>query len=417
MTFLSAPAKLSLSDRRILTLMALAALIISYSGSLISHTLPFARRDMTLTEGQMSWIFAATRFVALSAVLFSVYGDRYGRRRPFLLAFAIAPLANLMTALVPGAIAFTVLQSITRIGVVGAAALTIVFLAEELSPRLRGYGIGLAVLAGAVGNGLSLILLPIADRSTTSWRVLFALSAAGLFALPVLVRFLRESRAYSPPEYHVPFNAVIQEGHGQYLYTLGAMAFFVAAFAAPALDFALERLVDDLEWSTTAARNLLIVFSGLGTMGLLVGGRVADLVGRRPAELLALMMGLGGGIGFYVFDGAVMLAISLFFGTFGATALTPAFSAQRSELFPTRLRASAGAWVTNAGIVGSIFGFVVGGLAIDLIGLSATIGALGLGLVLAAILALQLPETKGRDLTKPITGSPSNQSGGGVLSG
>jgi MFS family permease len=118
-------------------------------------------------------------------------------------------------------------------------------------------------------------------------------------------------------------------------------------------------------------------------------------------------MGLAGGIGFYVFDSTVMLAISLFFGTFGATALTPAFSAQRSELFPTRLRASAGAWVTNAGIVGSIFGFVVGGLAIDLIGLSATIGVLGIGLVLAAILALQLPETKGRDLTKPIAGAPA----------
>lgn len=409
---MTTPSRLTVNDRRILTLMALAGLVLSFSGSLISHTFPFVRRGLSLTEGEMSWVFAVTRFVALGAVFFSLYGDRFGRRRPFLLAFAIAPLGNLLTALAPGALAFTIFQAITRIGVVAAAALSIVFLAEELSPRLRGFGIGVAAIAGAVGNGVSLILLPLADRGTSAWRFLFALSAVGLLVLPILIRFLRESRAYSAPEYHVPFAAVVREGHAQYLYALGALAFFVSAFATPALDFALERLIDDLAWTTTSARNLLIVFSGLGTLGLVVGGRIADAVGRRPAELLALALGLVGGLGFYFFDSGWLIGPSLFVGTFGATALTPAFAAQRSELFPTRLRATAGAWVTNAAIVGSIFGFVVGGLLIDRIGLSSTMAVLGVGILIAAGLVGPLPETKGRDLTRPVTvPSPASSRG------
>ncbi len=180
------------------------------------------------------------------------------------------------------------------------------------------------------------------------------------------------------------------------------MAFFVAAFASPALDFGLERLINDLGWDTSTARLLLIVASGLGTVGLLVGGRLADTAGRRPTELLALATGLLGGLGFYFLENGWALAVSLFIGTFGATALTPAFAAHRAELFPTRLRATAGAWVTNFAIVGSIFGFLVGAISIDTLGLPVTIALLGTGLFAAAVLVLPLPETRARDLTKPL---------------
>jgi MFS family permease len=80
--------------------------------------------------------------------------------------------------------------------------------------------------------------------------------------------------------------------------------------------------------------------------------------------------------------------------------LTPAFAAQRSELFPTRVRASAGGFITNAGIVGSILGFLIGALVVDTIGLSRTVAFLGLGLLAAVWLVFQLPETKGRVLVE-----------------
>ena len=236
---LLAPAKrFSVRDRRILTLMALAQFVISYSGSLISTTLPFARKALVITEGEMGLIFGITRVVSLGAIAFALYGDRIGRRRPFLLAFLIVPVASLATAVFPGVVLFTALQAVTRVGVVAASAMAVVLLAEELTPGLRGYGIGVWAMAGAMGGGASLLLLPLAERGVNAWRFLFALSAVGIFAFPLLARYLRESQAYTEPEYHVPLSAVLGEGHGQYLWTMGALAFFLTAFAAPATDFA-----------------------------------------------------------------------------------------------------------------------------------------------------------------------------------
>jgi MFS family permease len=400
MTLLAPARRFTVRDRRILTLMALSQFIVSYSGGLISTTLPFARRALVITEGDMSLVFAITRIVSLGAIAFAVYGDRHGRRRPYLLAFLIVPVASLATAVFPGVALFAASQSAVRVGVVAASALAIVLLAEELTPSLRGYGIGLWAMAGALGNGTALLLLPLAERGLNGWRFLFALSAVGIMVFPLLARFLRESQAFTEPEYRVPLSAVLGEGHGQYLWTMGAMAFFMAAFSAPALDFGLERLINDLEWSTATARLLVIVASGLGTVGLLVGGRLADTVGRRPTEIVSLLVGAGGGVLFYNAHSGILLAVGLFLGTLGATALTPAFAAHRAELFPTRLRATAGAWVTNAAIAGSIAGFGVGALLIDRIGLPSTISLLGIGVAVAAVLVLPLPETKGRDLTR-----------------
>jgi MFS family permease len=113
-----------------------------------------------------------------------------------------------------------------------------------------------------------------------------------------------------------------------------------------------------------------------------------------------MLIGVAGGLGFYLLDSGWFLAIAVFLATFGATLLTPALGAMRAELFPTKVRATASAWVTNVAIVGSITGFIVGGLLIDEIGLPTTIAILALGVIGAVFLTLRLPETKGMDIVR-----------------
>lgn len=398
---LQPPARLSVRDRRILFLMSMAAIVASYSGAVLTHTLPFARKALELTEGDMSAVFAITRAASLAAIAFSIMGDRSGRRKPFLIALTILPLANLATALIPGLVAFVFFQSLTRVAVLAVAALATVILAEELTPEIRAWGLGLYGLIASLGPGLSLIILPLADRSANSWRILFGLSAIGLVVVPLMRTFLAESRAFLPNLKPVKFSNAISAGIGKYLWPLMGIAFFVAAFSSPAFNFSLERLIDDLEWETSAARFLLIVFSGLGTLGLLVGGRMADRLGRRPTTVIAVLLGLIGGVAFYMVSTGWLLAPSIFLATFGASMLTPAFAAHRAELFPTQIRATVGGWIANAAVAGSILGFGAGWLLVDRFGLATTVAALGLGLVFAAMLALSLPETRGRDLVGP----------------
>jgi MFS family permease len=405
-SYLSPTGGFSVSDRRITFLLGIVAFVAGYAGAQMAHTLPFARLSLDLTEGQMSLLFAIVRAVSLLGVAFSIVADRRGRRTPLLAAFALISAASLLTAFVPTTAVYAASQSLVRIGVVAIAALGLVLLSEELSPPVRGYGIGLYGLAGSLGVGTGLLLLPIAERAPDAWRILFALAGVGLLALPMLMRFIPESRAFRPGP-TIPFIKALNLGLGKHFWPLAGISFFVSAFAAPAFDFVLERLINDLGWEAGAARFLLIVFSGVGVIGLLVGGRLADRIGRRPTAIAALVTGLIGGLGFYLLESGWFLAAAIFLATLGATMLTPALGALRAELFPTRVRATAGAWVSNVAIVGSITGFLVGYFLIDQIGLSATVGILGAGLLVSMALVLRLPETKGMDLVR----SPGRRGG------
>ena len=397
--FLNPTNPFSATDRRIVFLLGIVAFIAGYGGAQMAHTLPYARLSLGLTEGNMSVVFAIVRAVSLTAVGFSIVADRTGRKKPLLLAFILMSLGSLLTAFVPATAAYVIAQSVVRVAVVAIAALGMVLLAEEVSPSIRAYGMGLYGLAGSLGVGTGLLLLPIAERADSAWRILFALAGLGLLAVPMLLRFLPESRAYRPGK-PIGFISSLRMGLGKHFWPIAGVSFFVAAFSAPAFDFVLERLINDLEWEASAARFLLIAASGLGALGLLIGGRMADRTGRRPTALVALALGLVGGVGFYLLNSGWFLAASIFVATMGATMLTPALGALRAELFPTRVRATSAAWVTNVAILGSISGFLIGGVLIDRIGLPKTVASLGAGLLIAMGLVLMLPETKGMDLVR-----------------
>jgi MFS family permease len=304
-----------------------------------------------------------------------------------------------MTAFVPSLPAYVVSQALVRIGIVAIAAISIVLIAEEVPAGFRALALGFYGLAGSMGVGFGLILLPLAEGTDNAWRLLFGLASLGLLAFPLLNRFLPESHVFVPaPPF--PFIKALGMGLGKHFWPLAGVSFFVAAFSSPAFDFVLERLINDLGWDTGAARFLLIVFSGVGTVGLLVGGRLADRVGRRPTSAAALVIGLIGGVGFYSIDSGWFLAVSIFLATLGATMLTPSIAAQRAELFPTRLRATAGGWLTNVAIAGSIAGFIAGANLIDRYGLTATVSLLGAGLIVSIFLILRLPETRGMSLDR-----------------
>lgn len=400
-------AHFTVRDRRVLFLMSLVAFIIGLAAGPLSHTVPQTRAWFELTVGDFNVVFLITRAASLLGVAFAVWADRVGRRRPFLIAFLLVPIGNLVTAVFPGLYAFVLGQALSRIGVVGAAALTIVILAEELSRESRGLGLGIHAVAGAMGTGLALILLPLADRSEQSWRILFALAVPGLLLVPLLNRFLRETRAYLVrPAPTALFRGLRRDGLFLYFVVMALVALLVAAFAAPAFDFVLERL-DNLGWDTGAARFLLIVFSGLGTLGLVIGGRMADSIGRRATTVIALLLGGAGGVGFYTLESGWQLAPAILLASLGASMLTPSLAAHRAELFPTDIRARAAGWITNVAIGGAILGFGIGAWITDTVGLPQTISILGIGLAVSALLILTLPETRGIDLVH----APADRSG------
>ena len=382
----------------ILALFAVIALTQGWSGATVTHALPFVQDDFELSDARVFDLMAIIRAVALLALAFSWWSDHRGRRRPLLLAFALLTAANLATAFVPGVVGFAGLQAVARVGTIAIGALAIVVLAEEIGPGVRSYGIGVYALFGSIGTGFGLFLRPLGDDG--SWRLLFVLSAIPLLVLPLLVRNLRESRAFTPTERRPPLAAVLREGLARRFWPMAGLSFALSAFTAPAANLALVRLENVLGWEPLAASTLLALTSAPGvTLGLLVGGRTADLIGRRPTEAVAIVIGVGGGVLFYFVEVGWILGLAIFVSSLGAFAFGPAFASHRSELFPTKVRATAAAWIINANILGGLAGFAAGRFVVDVWGVPITISVLGGILLASAGLIALLPETKGTHLT------------------
>jgi MFS family permease len=386
--------------------MVVAGFVQSFAGSLLIVTLAFSRPDLGLSKGDASWMLAIIRLGSFSALAYGIWGDRLGRRRPMLVAFVTILLANLATALTSGVFAFTFFQAVTRAGSGAVAALAIVYLAEEVSPHIRSFTMGIWGVAGSLAGGLAFLLAPLFELPPDRWRWLFGLSAIGLIAYPLLARFLTESRAFQTPADRPPVLGVLAGESGRSFWPLAIAGLAVGAFSGPAVSFATDYLINDLNWSVLSSSLTIISAGALGATGLLIGGRAADLWGRRPVIVLGMALGAIGGTAFYWQQGPLLI-LWIVIGSFGSSIFVPAFAAFRSELFPTKNRVVAGALISAMSVTGAILGLALGSQTIDRWGLPTTVTVLA-GLAVAAIpLILLLPETKGVILyQEAITAAP-----------
>lgn len=383
---------------------AIVSLAQGWTGSTLTHALPFVQDEFALSDAQVFDLMAIVRVVSLAALLISWRSDRSGRRVPLLASFALLTTANLATAFIPSYSGFVIVQSIARIGTIALGALAVVMLAEELGREVRGYVIGIYSLVGSIGTGLGLLLRPL--EGSAGWRLLFGLSALPLVALPFLLRRVRESRAFTRPVRRPSIGAGLTRDHAAVFWPMALLSFALSAFSSPVANLALIRLENQLAWTTGSASLLLIATTAPGvTLGLLAGGRFADVIGRKATEAISIVVGVTGGVLLYFLEGWPM-GFGLFFATLGASAFAPAFASQRTELFPGAIRSTAGAWLINASILGGLTGFTAGRFAVDAWGLSSTMAILGGFLLLSSLVILRLPETRGLNLVEP----PSNTS-------
>ena len=406
--FLRPSRPLQRAEITALALFSIIALAQGWTGAALTHVLPFVQDDYRLSDAAVFDLMTVIRVTSLLAIAFSWWGDRRGRRRPLLIAFALLPVATLLSAVSVGAAWLTAAQAAARVGTIALSGLALVVLGEEVGTDVRGYAVGAYALVGAMGTGLGLLLRPLGAGSDDGWRLLFALSAIPLLALPLLTRRLKESRLFVAPSKRLPLTAVLHSAHARRFWPLAILAFAVSAFTTPAANLALIRLEQDLGWGAGSASLVVAVTSAPGVLlGVLGGGRLADAIGRRPTEALALTVGVGGGFAFYLVDGGWPMILGILISNLGAFAFAPAFAAHRVELFPTALRATAVAWIVNAAIVGGIFGFAAGRFVVEAWGISGTVAALGVFVLVAMVFIIPLPETRGvtLDRTEPVADS------------
>ncbi|MEX2280051.1 MAG: MFS transporter [Acidimicrobiia bacterium] len=391
--------------RSLVFLMWLVGVLASFAASHASSTIPFSRVSLGLTEGDMSLVLAVARFAGVASLLFSWWGDKAGRRRPFLVAFGILIVATAATATVNTGWQFGALQAITRAAAAAVGTLAVVLIAEQVAPGVRAFAISLYGAGGSFGAGLGLVALPLADIGPDGWRGLFALGALGLVALPLLTRGVKESPIFEVENEAVllaaaPLRDLLRSDFSGRLYLTSSINFLVNIFMALTLAFSIERLVGDLGLPTSTAVILSLFGGTVGAAGFFLGGRLADTVGRRSTSIFSMSLALIGGLALYWAESIPVLAISIAVGTFGSFAFVPSAASHRTELFPTAFRTTANAAGGYIGMVGSAVGLLIGRFTIDSIGLSQTVTLLGFGIVGGIALTMLLPETRGQELDR-----------------
>ncbi|MCA1657004.1 MAG: MFS transporter, partial [Actinobacteria bacterium] len=136
-----------------------------------------------------------------------------------------------------------------------------------------------------------------------------------------------------------------------------------------------------------------------GSIGIVVGGRMADVRGRRRVAAAALTFGTTLTVAFFFARGWAMWLLATVGTVMGAAAI-PALGVYGPELFPTGLRGRANGLVAVSSLVGSGAGLVLAGVLSDRIGhIGPAMAILAAGpLLLAALVLAAYPETAGREL-------------------
>ncbi|MCY4620791.1 MAG: MFS transporter [bacterium] len=385
-------------DWRLLGLMYMAGLFQGYVQTQAVNTLPFVRLAFDLSKADMSYLFAIARVGSLVAVVYAVFGDRWGRRGPFLMAYLMLMVATGATAAAFSPTMYTALQVVARMGSAAMAMLATVLLAEQVNWNNRAWAISLYSTAVALGSGAGLLALPIAQTSEAGWRLLFAASVAGLPLYLWLRGRVEESRVFRfDTGGSSVFAPLVGRGAGRF-WLAGIYSLSISAFSAVAVTFALERLVNGLGLTSSEAARILLIGGTLGGTGFFLGGRMGDTLGRKPTILLSLVVGLAGGIGFYWTSSKDLLIVAATLSAFGSSAAMPVSAAQRTELFPTAIRATATQWLHTVAVLGSILGLTIAGTTIEMWSLPVTVTVLGVGVLVAMLAQLVIPETLGDEM-------------------
>lgn len=385
----SPPDNFDARSATVLGCLAALSYVTGMTGVLLSQTLTFAADQFISGTRVQGIATAAARLDVLVAIVLIAAADRRGRRAIVVLSALIACSFTVLGALSPNIFFYSGTQLVAR-GAATALAIGLgIMAAEEVPAGSRAYAVSILSVSAAFGAGLPVAFLFVADLHPGGWRVLFLLTGIGIPLALSVARRLPESRRFNRP--HVEATVA---GHGRRFWLLAISGLLLALFISPASQFTNEFLREERNYSAGAISLFTILTNVPGGIGIVVGGYLADMKGRRIVGAIGIVGGVGATVAMFFSQGWGLWAWSVIGAVIGS-ATVPALGVYGPELFPTSLRGRANGIIGGLGRVGSVIGLVsIGFLAAELGGLGPALLVLSAGPALVAVLVLLLyPET------------------------
>ncbi len=343
---------------------------------------------------------------AVGGVLFGWVADRLGRTRALMASILVYSVATAACGLVSSVWQLAAARLLVGLGMGGEWATGAALVAETWPAEHRGKALGLMQSAWAVGYAAAAALYAVV-LPAFGWRAVFL---AGLLPA-MLTLWIRRSVEESPLWLAGPRNveraalAEVLTGRGARLtWTITAMnaaTMFAWWGLFSWIPSFLARPLDQGGAGLSLLRSSTwIVLMQVGMwLGYVSFGFIADRVGRKRTYVTYLIAAAVL-VPIYATSRhpALLLALGPVVAFFG-TGYFSGFGAVTAEIFPTRIRATAQGLTYNLGRgISAAAPFTVGALA-SVYGLGAALLVTSLAFVVAAILWVWIPETRGRALS------------------
>ncbi len=348
-----------------------------YDLVVLGVVIPVLRRDpvFALDPGSATTVATVGLLgVMVGALAVGPVSDVVGRRRTLLACVLAFSVLGAACALAPDPTTLGVLRFVAGVPLGGVVPVALAMVAEH-SPGRRGNSSMTTLMTGYHVGAVAASLLGALFITTFGWQFLFVAGALPALALlPVLAAKLPRdtppvARAAAARQTRVnPVRELFRPG-----FAGPTIAFWVASFMGLLLVYGLNTWLPEIMrlagYQLTAALYQLLALNVGAVIGLLIGGRVADRIGVRPATItwfvtaavfLALLAVRLPGATVYV---AILLA-GIF--VFSSQVLVYAWV---GRVYPAAMRATALGSASGVGRLGAITGpaitgaLVAGGLA------------------------------------------------------
>jgi MFS family permease len=341
---------------------------------------------------------------ALGGVAFGVIADRAGRTRALMASILVYSLASFACGLSQTVAQLAACRVVLGLGMGGEWATGAALVAETWPATHRGKALGLMQSAWAIGEMLA-AAVTLAVLPRFGWRAVFFVGV-----LPALAVFWIRRAVPEPPiwlERGRPHGASLAalwrpdvrwKGLVATLMNACSMFGYWGLFTWIPGYLALPEAQGGRGLGIVASLTWVLFMAPGKWLGYTLFGFAADAVGRRRSYAVflvaaALLVPVFGSAR----DLAWLLALGPLVGFFG-TGYFSGFGAVASELFPTEVRATAMGLTYNIGRgFSALAPFAVGWVAARHSFFAAFL-LVAAAFLLAAGLALLLPETKGKDL-------------------
>ncbi|HEY7789886.1 MAG TPA: MFS transporter [Vicinamibacterales bacterium] len=340
---------------------------------------------------------------AAGGVLFGVLADRFGRKRALMGSIFLYSIFTGACGLSQTILELAIFRVLLGFGMGGEWASGASLVSETWSTEHRGKALGLMQSSWAIGYAAAAVVTAIV-LPRWGWRAVFFVGVLPAFAtLWVQWRIeepeiWREARAL-PGGFGemfrgelLPLTTAVTLMNACTMFAWWGFNLWIPAYLS------LPVTQGGIGLSAAAMSGFIVAMQVGMWFGYVSYGFISDRVGRKITYIVYLLAAAVLILAYSMTRHPLTLLVLGPFVSFFGTGYFSGFGAVTAEIYPTRIRATAQGFTYNIGRLASAAApFIVGSLA-ESRGFGIALSSAAIAFVLAAVMWVWIPETKGRAL-------------------